>query len=155
MANKEKYPNLTTPKAVENRFQSGEEAVEKGRKGGKKRVENANIRKILMTLLQDKANSEITKKIFQETGTQIKAPKNKDAVACAILLNALSGSSKFTELLLKIIGEMPNETININNEKQDENLNNIVLALKGVKYAEETDEPRNETSGSKDIKDDE
>lgn len=149
------YPNLTTPKAVANRFKSGEMAVKNGQKGAKKRIENIKIRKIVMNLMQDKANSELAKQIFKRVGKDNKAQTNKDAVACSILVNALSGSVKYTELLLKIIGEMPNETININNEKQDENLSNIVLALKGVKYAEETEEPRTSEARTKDVKKDE
>ena len=65
--------------------------------------------------------------------------KNKDAIVQAMLLQALNGNYKYTELILKIIGEMPTDNTSFNSENQKQDLMMIVQAIGGVKY-EEADE---------------
>lgn len=135
MENGEKYPNLNTPNAIKARF-SGERAVKCGRNGNKKRSENIAMRKMIISLLQDKARSDIAMEVMKMAGYDKKDAvkvKNKEVIANAILLNSMQGSYKHTELLLKLIGEMPTDTTTFNIEAQKNDLSMLVEAIKGVK----------------------
>lgn len=150
MDNKETYPNLNTPNAIKNRF-SGERAVECGKKGNKARSDNIKVKKTLINLLQDKVRSNIGIEIFKQSGMDTRTAgkqKNKDAIVQAMLLQALSGNYKYTELILKIIGEMPADNTAFNSENQKQDLQMIVEAIGGVKYAEESTEADEEDGGN-------
>lgn len=137
MDNSEKFPNLNTPNAIKNRF-SGEMAVECGKKGNKKRSENLQIKKLLQSLLLTNANSELAKSIIKESGVKQKKSnvKNKEVLAMSIMQQALSGNYKMTQLLLKIIGEMPTDATMFNAEAQKQDLQVLVNAIKGVNEGE-------------------
>ena len=138
MDNGEKFPNLNTPNAIKNRF-SGDRAVINGKKGNQKRTENLRISKLLQSLLLTNASSELAKNIIKESGVELKGKKvkNKEVLAMAIMQQALAGNFKMTQLLLKIIGEMPTDITMFNVEAQKQDLEYLVDAIKGVEYGEE------------------
>lgn len=131
MNSEKEYPNLNTPNAIKNRF-SGERAVELGKKGNKKRSENIQLKKLLIKALQDKATSNIAVDIMKQAGVEKKGAKNKEVLAQSIILQALGGNFKMTQLLIKMIGELPNDNTAYNIENQKHDLDTIVNALKGV-----------------------
>lgn len=131
MNSEKEYPNLNTPNAIKNRF-SGERAVELGKKGNKKRSENIQLKKLLIRALQDKATSSIAVDVMKQAGVEKKSVKNKEVLAQSIILQALGGNFKMTQLLIKMIGELPNDNTAYNIENQKHDLDTIVNALKGV-----------------------
>lgn len=137
MNSEKEYPNLNTPNAIKNRF-SGERAVELGKKGNKKRSENIQLKKLLIRALQDKATSSIAVDVMKQAGVEKKGVKNKEVLAQSIILQALGGNFKMTQLLIKMIGELPNDNTAYNIENQKHDLDTIVNALKGVN--DDTDE---------------
>lgn len=142
MNSEKEYPNLNTPNAIKNRF-SGERAVELGKKGNKKRSENIQLKKLLIKALQGKAESDIAKEIMKQSGveaSQRRSVKNKEVLAQSIILQALGGNFKMTQLLIKMIGELPNDNTAFNIENQKHDLDTIVNALKGVNDDEQEDD---------------
>lgn len=138
MDNSEKYPNLNTPNAIKNRF-SGERAVAEGKKGNKKRSDNIQLKKLLIKYLQDTATSSVASTVMQEVGVKKRTVKNKEVLAHSMILQALGGNFKMTQLLIKMIGELPNDNTAFNIENQKQDLETIVNALKGVDDGTEGD----------------
>ena len=87
--------------------QSREEAVKNGKKGGiisgQKRRERKTIKEELLMVL----NEKIADKKSGKKTTPLKA------ISYTLLKQALDGNIKATELLLKIIGEMPKDQMEI------------------------------------------
>lgn len=139
MNSEKEYPNLNTPNAIKNRF-SGERAVELGKKGNKKRSENIQLKKLLIRALQDKATSSIAVDVMKQAGVEKKGVKNKEVFAQSIVLQAIGGNFKMAQLLIKMIGELPNDNTAFNIENQKHDLDTIVNALKGVNDDEQEDD---------------
>lgn len=87
--------------------QSREEAAKNGKKGGiisgQKRRERKTIKEELLMVL----NEKIADKKSGKKTTPLKA------ISYTLLKQALDGNIKATELLLKIIGEMPKDEMEI------------------------------------------
>lgn len=89
------------------RIQAGEEAREKGRKGGKRsaqvRAERKTLREELLTLLDEKVPD-------QDTGKKI---GTREAITAALIKQAIGGNTKAYELIRDTIGEKPIENVTI------------------------------------------
>ena len=69
-----------------------------------------------------------------------KGVKNKEVFAQSIVLQAIGGNFKMAQLLIKMIGELPNDNTAFNIENQKHDLDTIVNALKGVNDDEQEDD---------------
>lgn len=88
------------------RFQTGEEAREKGRKGGKRSAEVRKERKTLRQELLDLLSEVVT----DENG---KAKTMNESISVALLGKALKGDVRAYEAIRDTIGEKPKEQVDV------------------------------------------
>ena len=113
-----------------------EEAVENGRKGGKKSVQVRRQRKAFKESLEMLLEMKAPEKIAAQIKNTLPKLKDKDlnyqnAILVSLLQQAVKGNTKAVELIRDTIGEKPKEVVEINGNEQIQNgLNKLNDLLK-------------------------
>ena len=113
-----------------------EEAVENGRKGGKKSVQVRRQRKAFKESLEMLLEMKAPEKIAVQIKNTLPKLKDKDlnyqnAILVSLLQQAVKGNTKAVELIRDTIGEKPKEVVEINGNEQIQNgLNKLNDLLK-------------------------